>query len=134
MENVIQLNWVSFCCGLILLLCADDALPTLFEKYTQVATSGNYGGTGLGLAICKNLVSYFCVYFMCFFHCLLTKNFKCWRIQCEAKWLIAKKDFDIPSFVGRVDGWKFECKKQRERGFHILLQTTSTSTKGHDQQ
>ncbi|CAK9194126.1 unnamed protein product [Sphagnum troendelagicum] len=34
----------------------DDALPTLFEKYTQVATSGNYGGTGLGLAICKNLV------------------------------------------------------------------------------
>jgi len=134
MENVIQLNWVSFCCGLILLLCADDALPTLFEKYTQVTTSGNYGGTGLGLAICKNLVSYFYVYFMCFFHFLLTKFFKCREIQCEAKWLIAKKDFDTPLFVGRVDGRKFECNKQREHGFHILLQTTSTSTKGHDQQ
>ncbi len=71
---------------------------------------------------------------MCFFHFLFTKIFKRQGIQCEAKWLIAKKDFDIPSFVGRVDGWKFECKKQRERGFHILLQTTSTSTKGHDQE
>jgi hypothetical protein len=76
MENVIQFNWVLFCCGLILLLCADDALPTLFEKYTQVTTSGNYGGTGLGLAICKNLVSYFCVYFMCFFHFFIDKIFQ----------------------------------------------------------
>ncbi|XP_024390977.1 histidine kinase 5 isoform X2 [Physcomitrium patens] len=36
----------------------ESALPTLFEKYTQVSTAHarKYGGTGLGLAICKNLV------------------------------------------------------------------------------
>jgi CheY-like chemotaxis protein len=36
----------------------ESALPTLFEKYTQVSTTHarKYGGTGLGLAICKNLV------------------------------------------------------------------------------
>ncbi|CAK9874761.1 unnamed protein product [Sphagnum jensenii] len=34
----------------------DEALPTLFDKYTQVNAHQNYGGTGLGLAICKNLV------------------------------------------------------------------------------
>jgi light-regulated signal transduction histidine kinase (bacteriophytochrome) len=35
----------------------DEALPTLFDKYTQFNAHQNYGGTGLGLAICKNLVS-----------------------------------------------------------------------------
>ncbi|KAL3685441.1 hypothetical protein R1sor_003463 [Riccia sorocarpa] len=36
----------------------EAALPTLFEKYTQVSTTHarKYGGTGLGLAICKQLV------------------------------------------------------------------------------
>ncbi|CAK9224226.1 unnamed protein product [Sphagnum troendelagicum] len=34
----------------------DEALPTLFDKYTQFNAHQNYGGTGLGLAICKNLV------------------------------------------------------------------------------
>jgi len=34
----------------------DEALPTLFDKYTQFNAYQNYGGTGLGLAICKNLV------------------------------------------------------------------------------
>lgn len=36
----------------------ESALPTLFEKYTQVSATHarKYGGTGLGLAICKNLV------------------------------------------------------------------------------
>jgi signal transduction histidine kinase len=35
----------------------DEALPTLFDKYTQFNAHQNYGGTGLGLAICKNLNS-----------------------------------------------------------------------------
>lgn len=41
------------------IMFAESALPTLFEKYTQVSTTHarKYGGTGLGLAICKNLVS-----------------------------------------------------------------------------
>ncbi|KAG6553889.1 hypothetical protein Mapa_004806 [Marchantia paleacea] len=36
----------------------EAALPSLFEKYTQVSTTHarKYGGTGLGLAICKQLV------------------------------------------------------------------------------
>jgi hypothetical protein len=39
-------------------MVAESALPTLFDKYTQVSTTHarKYGGTGLGLAICKNLV------------------------------------------------------------------------------
>lgn len=39
-------------------MVAESALPTLFDKYTQVSTAHarKYGGTGLGLAICKNLV------------------------------------------------------------------------------
>jgi signal transduction histidine kinase len=39
-------------------LFAEEALPALFEKYTQASTTHarQYGGTGLGLAICKNLV------------------------------------------------------------------------------
>lgn len=40
---------------------AEEALPALFEKYTQASTTHarQYGGTGLGLAICKNLVHHF---------------------------------------------------------------------------
>ncbi len=39
---------------------AEEALPALFEKYTQASTTHarQYGGTGLGLAICKNLVNH----------------------------------------------------------------------------